>query len=221
MVALLAILWSSMIVGVFRGWTPGATISKRTKAIASDGRGKDQLEIIEAGERSWFRGVTTESFDSVVWKTNGPGGWRVKEVFGPERFEVGSAAMFGSFMRGPSEIHSFDADKARAMLKIMSFETNRGMMNAVYSWYDWDLKNGTGMVVQVCKQPLDPYIPTAASSNVSLESVKNPGTNLISLTLPPATNSGSGGITNADGGVTYTHVISVTTGLTLLPRLLP
>lgn len=94
-------------------------------------------------------------FDSLVWQTNGEGSWHDYIVISEAAFQGASPRT-----RWVSQIHSLDAAKGTAIIKVAEGDVPAGSpsIRYTYSWREWSLlTNCEVRVIRVCADPFEEY----------------------------------------------------------------
>jgi hypothetical protein len=134
--------------------------SRVTQQEIADSTGSNRLARIDRQVRSLgdlFQNRQSYDFDSLAWRTNADGRWYDRLVISQAAFQGGSPRT-----RWVSEIHSLDAAKGTAIIKVAEGDvaTGSASIRYIYSWREWSLlTNGEVRVVRVCADPFERYQP--------------------------------------------------------------
>ncbi|SRR5258708_33300800 len=94
-------------------------------------------------------------FDSLVWRTNAEGAWHDRIVISQADFQNGSPRR-----RWVSQIHSLDATKGTAIIKVAEGDVPEGSpsIRYLYSWREWSLlTNREVRFIRTCADPFEKY----------------------------------------------------------------
>lgn len=129
-----------------------------TQEQITDSTGSNQLLRIDRERSSLmdrFQSRRSFDFDSLVWRTNAGGLWYDHILISEAAFQAGS-----SRARWVSEIHSLDAAKGTAIIKVAEGDVPAGSTTVqyIYSWREWSLlTNGQVRMIRVCGDPFEKY----------------------------------------------------------------
>jgi hypothetical protein len=101
------------------------------------------------------RGSAGMDFDSLVWEIKLEQGWTTKKAITRAAFEAGSRRR-----RWISEIHSFDAQRGRSILKVAEGDVPDGQLpvHFAYSWREWDVATNKELrLIRECASPFEPF----------------------------------------------------------------
>lgn len=133
--------------------------SKRvTQEEVTDSTGSNRLVRVDlkiGSVTDALQGHQSFDFDSLVWRTNGGGGWHDYVAISRAAFQAGS-----SRRRWVSQIHSFDTTKGTAVIKVAEGDVPEGSPNIrfIYSWREWSLlTNGEVRLIRTCADPFEKY----------------------------------------------------------------
>ena len=133
--------------------------SKRvTQEAVTDSTGSNRLARIDREVSSLLDSLQSRrsfDFDSLVWRTNRGGSWHDHIVISEAAFQAGSPRT-----RWVSQIHSLDAAKGTAILKVVEGDVFMGSLSIhyVYSWREWSLlTNGEVRLIRTCADPFEKY----------------------------------------------------------------
>lgn len=127
------------IVTEIRDSTSGDRLMKRDLVTYS---------IAKPDERSY-------DFHSLVWQMKDAAVWKDKAVLTQADFQKGTG-----HRRWISALHSFDASKGYAILKVAEGDApqNSSRVNYQYSWREWDIAAKKEVrVIRVCTDPFEPF----------------------------------------------------------------
>lgn len=129
-----------------------------TKQEVTDTAGINRLALIYR-ERTSLRDILqrrrSSNFESLVWRTNADGSWRDRLVISESAFQAGS-----SRKRWVSQIHSLDAAKGTAIMKVAEGDVPDGAPSVryIYSWREWSLLNNSEVrMIRTCSDPFEKY----------------------------------------------------------------
>ena len=129
-----------------------------TQEVVPDSTGRNQLARVDRDVSSIsdaFQRRQSFDFDSLVWRTNAGGAWHDHIVISAAAFQVGSPRR-----RWVSQIHSLDAAKGTAIIKVAEGDVPEGSpsIHFIYSWREWSLlTNGEVRVIRTCADPFEKY----------------------------------------------------------------
>jgi len=134
----------------------GGCSSQVTRQEITDSTGSNLLARVDRRVRSLqdvFQHSQSYDFDSLVWRTNAGGQWWDRVVISQAAFQAGCPRT-----RWISEIHSFDAIKGTAIIKVAEGDVPEGSaaIHYIYSWREWSLlTNGEVRVLRICANPFE------------------------------------------------------------------
>ena len=129
-----------------------------TQEQVMDSTGNNQLVRIDRKYLSLmdtFQRRESFDFDSLVWRTNAGATWRDHIVISAAAFWAGSPRR-----RWVSQIHSLDATKGTAIIKVAEGDVLEGSPSVryIYSWREWSLPtNGEVRLIRTCADPFEKY----------------------------------------------------------------
>jgi hypothetical protein len=129
-----------------------------SKEIITDSTGSNQLARIDRDVSSIMDTLQSRQsfdFDSIVWRTNASGIWHDHIVISSAAFQAGSPRR-----RWVSQIHSLDAAKGTAIIKVAEGDLPEGSPSVryIYSWREWSLlTNGEVRLIRTCADPFEKY----------------------------------------------------------------
>lgn len=129
-----------------------------TQEAVTDSFGSNQLVRVDRDVSSIMdivRSRQSYDFDSIVWRTNANGTWRDHIVISSAAFQAGSPRR-----RWVSQIHSLDATKGIAIIKVAEGDVPEGSpsVHYIYSWREWSLlTNGEVRMIRTCINPFEKY----------------------------------------------------------------
>jgi hypothetical protein len=135
--------------------------SRITQEDVKDVTGNNRLMRIDKKSGSFFdmlRGVQSFNFDSLVWQTNAGGQWYDHAVISQRDFQGSSPRL-----RWVSQIHSLDATKGTAIIKVAEGNVPEGSPSILYtySWREWSmLTNGEVRLIRNCATPFEDFEQT-------------------------------------------------------------
>jgi hypothetical protein len=136
----------------------GSGSKRLTQEEVTDSSGSNRLARIDREVSSLLDSLQSRrsfDFDSLVWRTNAGGPWHDHIVISKARFQGGSPRS-----RWVSQIHSLDATKGTAIIKIAEGDVPEGSpsIRYVYSWREWSLlTNGEIRLIRTCADPFEKY----------------------------------------------------------------
>src|SRR5690349_9384206 len=116
------------------GWS-----SRVIQEEVTDSTGSNRLSRVDRKVTSIMDAVQNRhgfDFDSLVWCTNAGGTWHDRVVISKAAFQAGTPRR-----RWVSQIHSLDATKGTAIIKVAEGDVpeNSPSVRYVYSWREWSL----------------------------------------------------------------------------------
>jgi len=132
-----------------------------TQEEISDATGSNRLARVAREVTSpldALLGCRSFDFDSLVWQTNAVGTWQDHIVISQVAFQAGRAGR-----RWVSQIHSLDALRGRAIIKVAEESPPRAVggrtqIDVVYSWREWNLLNNREVrCIRICADPFEKY----------------------------------------------------------------
>ncbi len=129
-----------------------------TQEEVTDSTGSNRLARIDRERSSLMDTLQSRrsfDFDSLVWRTNAGGSWHDRIVISEAAFQAGSPRT-----RWVSQIHSLDATKGTAIIKVAEGDVPAGSPRTcyIYSWREWSLlTNGEVRLIRVCADPFEEY----------------------------------------------------------------
>lgn len=139
----------------------GCSSKRVVQEEVTDSTGSNRLARVDRDDSSlmdFLKSRRSFDFDSLVWRTNAAGAWYDHIVISAAAFQAGS-----SRRRWVSEIHSLDATKGTAIIKVGEETPPRAIgggirIDVVYSWREWSLlTNGEVQVFSVCSDPFEKF----------------------------------------------------------------
>ena len=100
-------------------------------------------------------GGVAHDFHSLAWRTKEGDEWKDRVVISRDAFQAGSPRR-----RWVSQIHSLDATKGTAIIKVAEGNVPKGSQSThfVYSWREWGLvTNGEVRLIRICTDPFEKY----------------------------------------------------------------
>jgi|ERR1043166_2161937 hypothetical protein len=138
---------------VLCGCSPRATQLEVTDLTGSNRLARVDRKIWSVEDK--IAGRQSYDVDSLVWRTNAGGVWHDHVVISQAAFQAGSPRR-----RWVSQIHSFDATKGTAIVKMAEGDVPEGSpsIRYVYSWREWSiLTNGEVRFIRTCADPFEKY----------------------------------------------------------------
>ncbi len=129
-----------------------------TQQEVTDATGSNRLARIDRERSSLLDSLQSRrsfDFDSLVWRTNAGGSWHDRVVISQAAFQAGSPRR-----RWVSQIHSLDATKGTAIIKVAEGDVPEGSpsIRFIYSWREWSLlTNGEVRLIRTCADPFEKY----------------------------------------------------------------
>jgi len=129
-----------------------------TQQEVTDSTGSNRLARIDRERSSVIDSLQSRrsfDFDSLVWRTNAGGSWHDRIVISQTAFQAGSPRR-----RWVSQIHSLDATKGTAIIKVAEGDVPEGSpsIRFIYSWREWSLlTNGEVRLIRTCADPFEKY----------------------------------------------------------------
>jgi hypothetical protein len=129
-----------------------------TQQEVTDSTGSNRLARIDRERSSVIDSLQNRrsfDFDSLVWRTNAGGSWHDRIVISQSAFQAGSPRR-----RWVSQIHSLDATKGTAIIKVAESDVPKGSASIrfIYSWRKWSLlTNGEVRLIRTCADPFEKY----------------------------------------------------------------
>jgi hypothetical protein len=123
----------------------------RTFGEIIDKDGKHRLQLLYLYTR---RGKGW-NFHSLVWQARHGRAWQERAVISRDAFESGTERH-----RWISELHSFDSDIGRAVIKVAEGDQPKKSreIHYVYSWREWDIAtNNEVRLLKVCTDPFEAF----------------------------------------------------------------
>ena len=136
----------------------GCGSQRVTKEEVSDSTGSNRLARVDREVTSVLDALQRRQsfdFDSLVWRTNAGGVWHDYTVISEAAFQAGSPRR-----RWVSQIHSLDAAKGTAIIKVAEGDVPEGSASIrfIYSWREWSLlTNGEVRLIRICADPFEKY----------------------------------------------------------------
>jgi hypothetical protein len=100
-------------------------------------------------------GGVSRNFHSLAWRTKEGDEWKDQVVISRDAFQAGSPRR-----RWVSQIHSLDATKGTAIIKVAEGDMPEGSQSIhfIYSWRECSLlTNGEVRLIRTCADPFDKY----------------------------------------------------------------
>jgi hypothetical protein len=122
---------------------------------------RERLRLIYEG-RTYEDKECGYDFHSLIWEHSENGIWKLRKELTQETFEAECINQ-----RWISKLHSFDPKTGYAVLQVAEGDAPKGSheIHYNYSWRKWDLNNNREVAfIHQCKDPFEPYDPSANSS---------------------------------------------------------